>query len=360
MAEAIPLTQRRTEVMTPEDIRTAAKQKLKGICGVYKACDGDPFRLCQNQIYGGPMNIGGAGSGAAFANNYSDLARIRVRMQVIGPHFVPDTRTTLFGNPMEMPIYAAPVTGVNSFGGESVIPEENFCEATVKGCQQAGTIAFRGDTATYSSEYSPGIKAIADAGGHGIKIIKPRSQDNILKMIAAAERAGARAVGVDVDGCGSYMMNTNKQPVFRKTIEDLRELASSTSLPFIVKGIMCVQDAEAAVQAGAAAIVVSNHGGRVLDYTPGSAAVLPGIVSAIGKHCTILVDGGIRTGTDVLKMLALGAQGVLIGRDIIRAAVGAGTEGVRVHMEHMRKTLAAAMLMTGCPTLADISPAILE
>ena len=346
--------------MTPEEVRSAAKLKMKGICGVYKACDGDPSRLCQNQIYGGPMQIGGAGSGASFANNYNDLAKIRVRMQVIGPNFTPDTSTTLFGKTMRMPIYGAPVTGVNSFGGESVIAEKDFCAATVEGCRQAGAIAFRGDTSTYRNEYTPGIEAIANADGHGIVIIKPRAQEDILKRIAAAEKAGALAVGVDVDGCGSYMMNANKQPVYRKSIEDLRELASSTQLPFIVKGIMCVQDAEAAIEAGAAAIVVSNHGGRVLDHTPGSATVLPAIVSAVGKHCTILADGGVRTGTDALKMLALGAQGVLIGRDLIRAAIGAGAEGVRVHMEHLKNNLAASMLMTGCPTLADITPAVLE
>lgn len=346
--------------MKPEEARSAAKQKLKGICGVYKACDGDPSRLCQNQIYGGPMQIGGAGSGASFANNYSDLAKMRVRMQVIGEHFEPDTTTTLFGKPMQMPIYAAPVTGVNSFGGESVITEEAFCEATVEGSKQAGTIAFRGDTSTYSSAYTPGIDAIKAAGGHGIKIIKPRLQQDILRFIACAEDAGALAVGVDVDGCGSYMMNANKQPVFRKSIRELRELASSTKLPFIVKGVMCVQDAEAAVEAGAACVVVSNHGGRVLDCTPGTATVLQDIAKAVGKYCTVLADGGVRTGTDVAKMLALGAEGVLIGRDIIRAAIGGGAAGVRGHMEHLQKTLASTMLMTGCPTLTDITPAILE
>jgi isopentenyl diphosphate isomerase/L-lactate dehydrogenase-like FMN-dependent dehydrogenase len=346
--------------MTPEEARAQAKQKLKGICGVYKACDGDPSRLCQNQIYGGPMLIGGAGSGASFANNYKDLQSIQIRMQVIGEHFTPDTHTALFGKRFEMPIYGAPVTGVNSFGGESVMREEDFCEATVEGCKQAGTIAFRGDTATYRSNLSPGIDAIAKAGGHGIKIIKPRSQNDIITLIRLAEEAGALAVGVDVDGCGSYMMNTNNQPVFRKSKSELQELIRSTCLPFVVKGIMCVEDAIAATEAGAQAIVVSNHGGRVLDCTPGTATVLPAIAQAVGAQTTVLVDGGVRTGTDVLKMLALGAKGVLIGRDIIRAAVGGGTEGVKGHMLHLKKTLASSMLMTGCQTLADITPHILH
>jgi 4-hydroxymandelate oxidase len=91
---------------------------------------------------------------------------------------------------------------------------------------------------------------------------------------------------------------------------------------------MCVEDAVAALNAGADAIVVSNHGGRILDHTPGTADILPEIVSAVKGKALILVDGGLRTGYDVLKMLALGADGVLIGRDIIRAAVGGGKEGV--------------------------------
>ena len=154
-------------------------------------------------------------------------------------------------------------------------------------------------------------------------------------------------------------MAKHNKPVFRKSIEDLKELSGSTRLPFIVKGLMCAEDAEAAVQAGAAAIVVSNHGGRVLDHTPGTAEVLPEIVSALKGKVMVIVDGGVRTGYDVLKMLALGADGVLIGRDAARAAIGGGIEGVEVHMEYLKKTLGKAMLMTGCPSIKEISEDIL-
>ncbi|GAJ04034.1 unnamed protein product, partial [marine sediment metagenome] len=103
------------------------------------------------------------------------------------------------------------------------------------------------------------------------------------------------------------------------------------------------EDANKAKDAGAAAIVVSNHGGRVLDHTPGTVEVLPEIVAELEGKIRIIIDGGFRTGYDVLKALALGAESVLIGRDIVRAAVGAGVEGVRVQMEHLQKTLAKAM-----------------
>jgi isopentenyl diphosphate isomerase/L-lactate dehydrogenase-like FMN-dependent dehydrogenase len=127
-------------------------------------------------------------------------------------------------------------------------------------------------------------------------------------------------------------------------------------LPVVIEGIMCAKDAQVAVEAGAAAVVVSNHGGRVLDSTPGTADVLEEIVEAVSaSKVMVLTDGGIRTGYDVLKMLALGAKAVLIGRDIVRAAVGARSDGVRLQMEYLQKTLTKAMLMTGCKSLAQIS-----
>ncbi|MCK5304881.1 MAG: alpha-hydroxy-acid oxidizing protein, partial [Candidatus Heimdallarchaeota archaeon] len=104
---------------------------------------------------------------------------------------------------------------------------------------------------------------------------------------------------------------------------------------------------------------VSNHGGRVLDNTPGTADVLPSIVDAAKGKTRILVDGGIRNGYDVLKMLGIGAEAVLIGRDTVRAAVGGGSEGVKVLYEWYQKTLAKAMKMTNVPTLADITREII-
>lgn len=103
-------------------------------------------------------------------------------------------------------------------------------------------------------------------------------------------------------------------PAGSKTVEELKEIISYAGVPFILKGIMTVNGAKKALEAGAAAIVVSNHGGRVLDQCPATAEVLPEIVEAVGGKMTILVDGGIRSGMDVFKALALGADGVLIGR----------------------------------------------
>jgi isopentenyl diphosphate isomerase/L-lactate dehydrogenase-like FMN-dependent dehydrogenase len=340
-----------------EDVRTNAKEKLKGVCMVYRDCDGDPSRFCQGSHYGRPLGIGGIGSGASFHNNWLALRRINIRMKLIEAREEPDTAFDFFGEKLSMPIMAAPVSGVGSFGGEGVITEARFCDAVVLGCKDSGTVGWRGDTYTYDFGVTPGIDAIAKAGGCGVLIVKPRSQDDIIRFFEMAAEAKAMAVGVDIDGCASYMMNTHGKPVFRKSRKELAQLARSTSLPFIVKGIMCMEDALEAAEAGAKAIVVSNHGGRVLDHTPGTADILPGVARALsGGSVMLLADGGIRTGYDALKMLALGAHGVLVGRDIVRAAVGAEREGVKIHMEYMRSTLAKAMLSAGVSSLNQIKP----
>jgi isopentenyl diphosphate isomerase/L-lactate dehydrogenase-like FMN-dependent dehydrogenase len=154
-------------------------------------------------------------------------------------------------------------------------------------------------------------------------------------------------------------MARHGQQVFRKSKKDLQELTQFTSLPFIAKGVMSGDDAARCVEAGIKVVAVSNHGGRVLDQTPGVADVLPKIVEQIGGKVVITADGGVRTGYDVIKMLALGADAVLMGRDIIRAAVGGGTKGVCLQMERIKTTLRQAMIMTVCPDCRTIDRDIL-
>lgn len=333
---------------------------MKGICGVYKDCDGNPRRLCQGQSYGRALGIGGIGSGASFNNNFLALRKYTLKMKLIEEDFTPNTSYNFFGKELTMPVMAASVAGVNSFGGDSVITEQDFCRSVVLGCKSAGSLGWRGDTHTYSLENSYGIDAIAEADGIGVKIVKPRDQETIIKFFKKAEDVGCIAVGVDVDGAGSYAMRTHNKDVFKKSPEDIKDLVSSTKLPVIIKGIMCPEDALKAVESGAAAIVVSNHGGRVMDHTPGTADVLPQIIAELKGKIKIIVDGGIRTGYDVVKMLALGADSVLIGRDIIRAAVGAGIEGVKIHMIYMQNSIAKAMKMTSCKTIEEITLDVID
>jgi isopentenyl diphosphate isomerase/L-lactate dehydrogenase-like FMN-dependent dehydrogenase len=117
---------------------------------------------------------------------------------------------------------------------------------------------------------------------------------------------------------------------------------------------MSVKGAEKALETGAAGIIVSNHGGRVLDHTPATASVLPAIADAVGDKMEVLVDGGIRTGHDIFKALALGAKAVLIGRPFVVAAYGGQEAGIAAYVQKLKNELADCMAMTGCATLADI------
>jgi 4-hydroxymandelate oxidase len=114
------------------------------------------------------------------------------------------------------------------------------------------------------------------------------------------------------------------------------------------------------MDAGVDGIVVSNHGGRALDHTPGTADVLPSIVKEVDGKIAVLVDGGIRSGVDVLKMLAMGADAVLVGRPLAIAAVGGGAEGVRLQLEEYAAGLKVAMILTGCGSISKVSISILH
>lgn len=341
-----------------EEVRSRARTLLKGFCAVYPFCNGGDDRICQRQAYGKPIGFGGAGQGGGFRANVTALQEVLLQTFVVGDHFDPETSVRFLGLDLDFPVLASSTAGVESYN--NVMAESLFCRAVVKGAREAGTIALRGDTWFYTLEDHPGLDAIRENEGWGIQIFKPRAQDDLKRLIEIAESAGCRAVGVDLDGCGSTNMAAHGQPVFRKNTKDIRELVSFSSLPFIAKGVMTEHDALQCCEAGVSAIGVSNHGGRVLDSTPGVAAVLPKIRQAVGDDVVITADGGVRTGYDVLKMLVLGANVVMLGRDIIRAAAGGGALGVRLHLSHIHAVLRHAMLMTGTVDIGTAGPDILQ
>ncbi|SHK45949.1 alpha-hydroxy-acid oxidizing protein [Desulforamulus aeronauticus] len=337
--------------MDLKTVRTQAKESLKGYCRVCPICDG---RACAGEVPG----MGGTGTGVSFKNNLHALASYSLNMRTLHGAKDPDTKAELFGTKLSSPIMGAPMTGTPyNMGG--TISEREFIGMIVSGSRQAGTLGWTGDGAD-PAMYTSGLEAIAEEQGKGIPIIKPREQKVIIDCIRRAEAAGAKAVGVDIDGAGLVTMALKGQPVGPKTKEEIKELVASTKLPFILKGIMTVDEAEMAAQAGVSAIVVSNHGGRILDFTPGAASVLPSIAAAVKGKVTILVDGGVRTGVDVLKLLALGAEGVLVGRPLVVGAFGGGAEGVKLLLDKMTAELKQAMILTGCQTIKDIDSKVIQ
>jgi len=201
------------------------------------------------------------------------------------------------------------------------------------------------------------LKKLSGHKGKGIAIIKPRKQEEIIRRIRMVETAGAIAVGTDIDSGGrGALPGETLEP---KSLTQLRELTGATKLPFIVKGIMTPEEAEMAVDAGAAAIVVSNHGGRVLDHTPGVADVLWPIAQKVKGKVVIFADGAVRYGADVLKLLALGADAVLVGRPLVRGVFGGGKEGVALMLNKMKRELAVSMMLTATPRVTGVTKRII-
>lgn len=331
--------------MNYKDMLKEARENLNGSCRVCKACNGV---VCAGEVPG----MGGKETGSAFIQNFKSLQDVKINMRVIHNVSKPDTSVELFGKKMRAPIFAAPITGTTlNMGGK--ISEREYITPVVEGCIETGIFPMVGDTAV-DSFLMDNLDVLKENDGQGIVFIKPWENHDIIKKIKLAEEAGAFAVGVDVDACGLVTLSMHGKTVVPKDVEALKELKAATKLPFIVKGIMTAEDAMLAVQAGVDAIVVSNHGGRVLDCTPGAADVLPAIAEYVKGKVTILVDGGVRSGVDVLKLIGLGADGVLIGRPFVTASFGGGKEGVEMYINKVIGEFEATMRLTGCQSVSDI------
>ncbi|WP_411678888.1 alpha-hydroxy-acid oxidizing protein [Clostridium thailandense] len=336
--------------MNYKEVLKNARENLNGSCRVCPVCNG---KACSGEVPG----MGGKGTGDAFLANVESLDSYKLNMRVIHDAKNPDTSIELFGKKMEVPVFAAPVSGTTlNMGGK--FTEEEYISWVIGGCLDAGIYPMVGDTAV-DSFLITNLDQLKKFNGEGIAIIKPWENSNVIKKIKLAEEAGAFAVGMDIDAAGLITLALHGKPVGPKTVEEIKEIVDSTKLPFILKGIMTADEAELAVKAGVDAIVVSNHGGRVLDQTPGIADVLPEIAEAVKGKVTILADGGVRTGVDVLKLLALGADAVLVGRPFVTASFGGQQEGVKLYIDSLKSELKSAMVLTGCKSVKDVSDRIL-
>lgn len=334
-----------------KEIRTTARERMAGFCRVCPVCNG---RACAGEVPG----MGGLGTGSAFRANLTALEAWRINMRVLHDVDQPDPTTTLMGLPLALPVIAAPIGGV-AFNMGGAVSEEDYITAKLKGCQSNGTIGCTGDGVP-PFIHEAGFSAITALEGHGIPFIKPWEEAAFEEKLDKALSTGARIVGMDIDAAGLVTLKLMGRPVSPKSPAQIRAIIARTPARFVLKGIMTADQARLAVDAGAAAIVVSNHGGRVLDHTPGTAEVLPEIAEAVKGQIGLIVDGGIRSGADVLKMIALGADAVMIGRPFSVATVGGGEEGVGQYIEQIRTELVSAMVLTGCRDLASVGRHVLR
>ena len=332
--------------MTYQEILENARTCIGPYCKACPVCNG---KACKNAMPG----PGAKGSGMGAIRNYEAWQDIYLNMDTICENKPVDTSYTFFGQTYDLPVFAGPVGAAKLHYGDKYTDLE-YNGILVPGCAQAGIAAFTGDGAD-PSVFIGSAQAIGQNGGKGIPTVKPWDRDTIFAKLDAAKASGARVFAMDIDAAGLPFLKGHNPPAGPKTVAELREIIEYAKVPFIIKGVMTVKGAQKALEAGAAGIVVSNHGGRVLDSVPATAHVLPAIADAVKGQMVVMVDGGIRTGLDVCKALALGADSVIMARPYVTAVYGGGLEGVRVVTEKVKAELEDAMAMCGVHSLAEIS-----
>jgi 4-hydroxymandelate oxidase len=202
----------------------------------------------------------------------------------------------------------------------------------------------------------------AEGAGYGVLVLTvdagvKRAGFTLPPGVEAANLRGMPAPSLETSAIGGKLLFGTPLLDTVPTWADLEWLRSVTALPIVVKGLLSANDARLAVEGGADGVIVSNHGGRVLDGLAMPLEVLPGIVEAVAGKAPVLMDGGVRYGTDVLKALALGASAVLIGRPQMHALAVAGMRGVAHALHMLRTELEFAMAQVGCPTLDAVRQA---
>jgi 4-hydroxymandelate oxidase len=296
------------------------------------------------------------------------------------------TRFDLFGRTFEFPILLAPIAFQ-----KLVHPDGELATALAAAAHRAPMVL-----STQSSVLLEDVARQRDAPLWFQLYVQP-DRGFTRDLVARAQSAGYQALVVTVDAPVSGLRNREQRAGFAlppgveavnlrgmsappqasgqagasvllggpllaaaPTWKDIEWVRSLTSLPVLVKGIMTAEDAARALDVGIAGIVVSNHGGRTLDTQPSTISVLPEIADAVGGRVPLLLDGGVRRGSDVFKALALGASAVLIGRAYIYGLAAAGAAGVAHVIHILRAELELTMALTGCRVLSDISPSLVR
>ena len=332
--------------MTYQEIIKNARETIGDNCKACEICNG---RACRNRIPG----PGATGIGDTAIRNYDKWQEYRLNMDTLCENKPVDTSYELFGKKFAYPFFAGPVGAINLHYSKE-LNDIQYNDILVPACAEAGIAAFTGDGVDPTVMRSA-TDAIGRNGGMGIPTVKPWNIETIREKLEQVRNSGAFALAMDIDAAGLPFLKNLQPPAGSKTVAELKEIIDEGGLPFIVKGVMTVKGALKAKEAGAKGIVVSNHGGRVLDQCPATAEVLEEIVEAVGKDMVVIVDGGIRTGADVLKALALGADSVIIARPFVTAVYGGREEGVKCYVEKIGAELKAAMAMCGAHSLSEIS-----
>lgn len=262
---------------------------------------------------------------------------------------VPDLHFELWGKTFSSPIMIAAFSHIGRVhaGG---MPE------MARGAKAADIVNFAG------MGHEDELGRILETGAATVKIIKPyKDRKRVYSLLKYAEEHGALAVGMDIDhsfdnkGMNDLVLGDEMAPV---SAEELKDFVQAARLPFVVKGVMSVQDAEKSVKAGAKGLLISHHHGMMPCAAP-PLMVLPRIRRAVGQDADLFVDCSIDTGADVFKCLAMGAKAACVGRCILPAFREEGAEGVRKYVQGMADELRGMMARTGSVSLNEIAKDVL-
>lgn len=332
--------------MTYQEVLSNARKVMAPKCRVCPECNG---LACKGEVPG----VGAIGNGAGFTECRTYLRNIKIQMDAVHENYEIDPSIELFGRKFDYPFFVAPIGGM-SFNYSNYISEEDYSIMTVMGAKERGIFAFTGD-GPHDDYFPATLPVIKAADGLAVSTIKPWAREKVLRRIQDLEEVGCMAFAMDLDSAALVNLKLQGKPAYPKSVEELREFASATKMPFVVKGIMTAKSAQKCAEAGAYGIVISNHGGRIMEDIPAPCSMVSEIREAVGDSLKVFVDGGIRSGADVFKCLALGADAVLIGRPYAIAAHGGGKEGVQIYTDKIASELVETMKMTDCQSLKDIT-----
>ena len=326
-------------------LRKKSLEKLAGICSVCRICDG---RECAGWLPG----IGSRGSGRSFIRNVDILKRYTIIPSYLKKVDNINTGTDLFGIPLDLPVIPAPISNQRR-NFNSIFPEEAYNKIVLRGAKKSGTIASISQREYEESETDIDymINPLKEIFGHGIPFFNPSDGElTTLRKIESAFSAGAKVSGLSID----LKINDIDSLIDGRW---LKNIIKNSPIPVIVKGVLSENDAMAAVEAGAKGIVFSNRGGRTMESAPSGLEVMAGLIEKLKElkgSVKIMVDGGFRSGEDVFKAIALGADLVMIGRPIFIAATGAEEEGIIFILNKIKNELREIMRITGRKTLKEI------
>ena len=290
------------------------------------------------------INLRGVETEYVMRNNAEIFQIYKFRQKAIGSVRA-TTKTRLLDVDLQVPIIMSSIT--------APIPqiERDGLLKVARALKETGSMMWTG------TPIPPNLRELVEVGVPLVQTVKPYTdRSKMMKMISKAENAGVRWIGIEVDaGQGTKILDrqmaTGCTPL---AVDELKEFRRKVNRPLVLKGILSPWDAQKALEVGADVIVVSNHGAHTIDYLPHPLEVLEEIVSVIANRIPIIVDGGFRRGTDVLKGLAFGAQAIGVGRPILYGLAADGEEGVKTVITEMAEELRRTMTMTGVkdPTAA--------